>query len=608
MPPPTPSTRSAPGAQGDPSFSQAHLSAERLEAVQVRRRRAQQLLEGKPKTRATYEAALRDYEWFCKERKLPMEAFPITADKVTLFMDQELERPHKSSDGKSTIPGTKLGRSAISNIISGLEHFRLEMADLWPAGNETRLSLRSNASIKVIEDTVKKGTAGRTETAQALKAIGGTSTGLTRDEIADCATWAFEEGVTRNRTAQLIRDRAMFLGAASLAFRGDSIRTLEWSDMFVREEVLPGRGEQQRLKLLAVRSDNSKVNAEGRVDEFGMARARDVRRCAVSALAFHSLFVFQLLDKVVPDFAPKFGDDKYGQWGRRDWWGLKMFPAEGDHEAMSYSTHRRRFRKMFDANGIMSDKVTHALRPAAAQIARTNGASADEMKAQGGWRTEGSYRACYDRTIPLGAVVALAGFDGRSLESYFVSRSQVDPPQELQKRLFPWVEQELASLQTRYTSNSMTADFALRDFLHTLIWFRTIILQDAAFLINETSAAWLWANEPIFSDPAFTAFAASIMAESANLDNIAEKQLGEMPEKLAGGVKAMMKEQVAESARQHNELLEVIHRQSEAISQLQGMMRVFMPSTTQTTLSSSTSTLSIQQTQSGAICEYHTTT
>jgi hypothetical protein len=43
---------------------------------------------------------------------------------------------------------------------------------------------------------------------------------------------------------------------------------------------------------------------------------------------------------------------------------------------------------------------------------------------QGGW-SRGVFRSVYQRELPVSAMMALAGFDGRRPETYFVARSAV---------------------------------------------------------------------------------------------------------------------------------------------------------------------------------------
>lgn len=51
------------------------------------------------------------------------------------------------------------------------------------------------------------------------------------------------------RTVESLRDRAMLLVSTNMAFRGASMREMEWSDVFVSEECIPSRGEENPVKV-----------------------------------------------------------------------------------------------------------------------------------------------------------------------------------------------------------------------------------------------------------------------------------------------------------------------------------------------------------------------
>ena len=76
-------------------------------------------------------------------------------------------------------------------------------------------------------------------------------------------------------------------------------------------------------------------------------------------------------------------------------------------------------------NDINITKVTHAGRPYTAKTSRENGACVNDVKALGGWSEGGSYRPCYDRALPVGALLGAAMFNGNRQDSYFVPRSHL---------------------------------------------------------------------------------------------------------------------------------------------------------------------------------------
>lgn len=95
---------------------------------------------------------------------------------------------------------------------------------------------------------------------------------------------------------------------------------------------------------------------------------------------------------------------------------------------MDSPDHRDRVTKMHEANDISITKVTHATRPFAAQTARENGASVSSTKALGGWSEGGVYRNCYDRALPLEAMLGAAMFNARKPENHCLLRECLGMP------------------------------------------------------------------------------------------------------------------------------------------------------------------------------------
>lgn len=65
--------------------------------------------------------------------------------------------------------------------------------------------------------------------------------------------------------------------------------------------------------------------------------------------------------------------------------------------------------------------------------ARQNHATVSGVKALRGWEDGSAYKACYDRSLPLDAMVGVAGVDARNLEKYFISR-------DILGKLFVWAQ------------------------------------------------------------------------------------------------------------------------------------------------------------------------
>lgn len=80
---------------------------------------------------------------------------------------------------------------------------------------------------------------------------------------------------------------------------------------------------------------------------------------------------------------------------------------------------------MHEKNQVSISKVTHGARTFAASTARSHGATTTGTKAMGGWSENGAFRPCYDRALPLDALLGAAMFNGRKPETYFVARDKL---------------------------------------------------------------------------------------------------------------------------------------------------------------------------------------
>jgi Centromere DNA-binding protein complex CBF3 subunit, domain 2 len=201
-------------------------------------------------------------------------------------------------------------------------------------------------------------------------------------------------------------------------------------------------------QVFAALADNAKHNQTGRVDEHGALRHRQPELCGVGALAMLFFAHFHILCSPVPDFAPGFEEPNAGQYGVREWYQYHVFyPTRGSPvKEMTYASkrftfwslsflflnlpfshfdfqdHLDRVQSIHKAAGVKLSKATHATRAYTAMTARVHGASVDGTKALGGWSDSGSFRPCYDRTLPVDALLGAATFDARKPESYILPR------------------------------------------------------------------------------------------------------------------------------------------------------------------------------------------
>ncbi len=188
--------------------------------------------------------------------------------------------------------------------------------------------------------------------------------------------------------------------------------------------------------------------------------------------------------------------------------------------------HYNRIHLLHIKNDISITKATHAARHFAAQTARAHGASVTGTKALGRWSETDAMTNCYDRQIPIDALLGASMFNSRRPEEHFLAREllgmlmvslllsgdanvvgPLEPPAELISQIFPWVEAEHAALEEReHRLGRPAQDIALRQFLHLLVWLRRVLLQDVAMLFSQKPACPVF-QFPLFHSTSFRSFA-----------------------------------------------------------------------------------------------------
>nr|GAT42467.1 predicted protein [Mycena chlorophos] len=514
-------------------------------------------------TAATYRRHYKAYlAWFPADQALfaaanpnhaVLSALPITPAKVTVFLEHEMTRPQKRTNNGVESTST-CGVSHIKQVISALERYRFESQHLHKDIPDWDKPLRTDSRIKGIEKNAAHKEVERIQMAHTLKAAGthaDTFTILQHRQLSS----SFFSHKGRHNIYLAMRDRCMHLTQASVAFRGDSSRSLLWSDLYHCEIPVPSKGLDAKIHALALLADQAKHNQTGRVDEHGAIRHRLVELCPINGFAFLFYAYFHIYDAPVPGFIPDFDDARYGDYGHREWYDLYTFSTSKDCKTeMSYANHRARVKRSFKANDIEITKVTHAGRGFTAKTAREHGASSEEVKALGGWNDSGSYRPCYDRALPLEALLGAAMFDSKSPQSHFIARETLEPPQSVVNAIFPWAESSLEELAERVASNSRARDIALHQFLHLLIWLRSVLVQDAALLYT------MFPDSPIFGYPPFNSaefrtFAALSVEHLEKAEREVALALQNLPQHLAHTFNASMSQVFLEQHRLR-ELLE----------------------------------------------------
>ncbi|OWZ01331.1 LOW QUALITY PROTEIN: hypothetical protein PHMEG_00027304 [Phytophthora megakarya] len=94
---------------------------------------------------------------------------------------------------------------------------------------------------------------------------------------------------------------------------------------------------------------------------------------------------------------------------------------------------------------------------------------------------------CYLTSLPREAMRTLAGFEP-ARGSFYIARASLDPPELVQKQIFPLVEEWKLKLD----QGSCEQTIAAGGFLDLLQYLRTVILQDAVSMIDAFPGHPLW--------------------------------------------------------------------------------------------------------------------
>ncbi|KAJ7034210.1 hypothetical protein C8F04DRAFT_1234451 [Mycena alexandri] len=314
-----------------------------LDALEAQTQSLRQALLAKNQERkatgATYGRHFKGYKtWFAADQArlaanepgyVAIPPLPITPAKVVLFLNYEMTRPQKRklSDGSEST--STCGHEHAKQVVSALEQYRSNHAHEYRGIPEAQVNLRSDSRIRLLESSFKASEPERIKKAHALKAVGTRADTYDDSQLTNLATTGLK---TRGPTAiwRAMRDRAMLLTSTSTAFRGDSSRSLLWSDMYCCDVPINAKGRGEKIRALTLIADSSKVNTTGRVDEHGAFRHLCVELCPIGALALLFFAHFHIINSPVPNFTIDFDNPEYGQYGRREWYELFTFSTSKD--------------------------------------------------------------------------------------------------------------------------------------------------------------------------------------------------------------------------------------------------------------------------------------
>lgn len=296
--------------------------------------------------------------------------------------------------------------------------------------------------------------------------------------------------------------RSIFLVSHHCLLRGSTARAFELADMFTLE-LDSGLSKCHALVFL---TKKGKTNQFGKLQHVGCLRNKDVQICPVGAVAFHLFQRFHVSKEPMPDFSTS-----------EAWFLTKLFPGRCKNGEISYTTHAQAYVNAFNALGLFYTKSTHINRDQGVKFLEGKGVSESQTKKHGNWSTD-TCDGVYANSLALRAMHVLSGHSKNA--PYFVERTHKEPPQALLDLVFPDTQDWLDRVKS---GNGAQQTLAAAGFLELLLWLKTVILQDACFLMDVIESK-LW-QQPIFRSAEFLQFKEQMHASLAETSALSDDRL-----------------------------------------------------------------------------------
>src|SRR6266498_503543 len=134
-------------------------------------------------------------------------------------------------------------------------------------------------------------------------------------------------------------------------------------------------------------------------------------------------------------------------YSTKEWYNFYILFERNPSTILAYEQHREAVMKINRACNIVSTKITHRERKDAARFLRRAGVERDEIRSHGRWAEDVLGEAYLADDISFSSAFALAEFEQN--EKYMIPREACAPSEDIQKRIFPWLDECLAASYER---------------------------------------------------------------------------------------------------------------------------------------------------------------
>jgi hypothetical protein len=291
--------------------------------------------------------------------------------------------------------------------------------------------------------------------------------------------------------------------------RGESVYKCELSDLFgvnTHKKDVDPHACYVLMMSIATGKTNGYIKLYGRV-----ARHKDAKLCAVGALGFYLLYRFEKTKEF--ESPPDFSDNN--SWFD---WKLLCDMQRGEDNAYSKAIkdtcYAKTIREACRQLQISTCHFLHIGRVLGHHAGEENDDSQEDLRILGNWdpSTQDKY---YSKQMPMKIIKSRAGFV-KADHYHFNPRTAVMPPANLQKMIFPWIEEAKDQLLQKDPLGQRRTALA---FLSLMEQLRVVILQDAAVLMDDQNrfSHQLFVQLDVFSSVAFQNFRREMRDSLPNL-------------------------------------------------------------------------------------------
>lgn len=298
----------------------------------------------------------------------------------------------------------------------------------------------------------------------------------------------------------------MFLYSTNGILRCESIYQAELSDCFIVKHK--AQKDMHPWDVLVMNIWRGKTNYYKSL--YGRAmRHFDVRLCPIGAFGFYLLARFDETEEFSDAAATRLGDEAPDFTQNSTWFKYKLLVngervslSEDKTEEINNDAYSKDIKKILKKKNIPEDHCAHLGRILGATTLQIKEVEDEGIRQIGNWQTTVRDLA-YSTKLPLATMRKAAAYDlcGGAV---FCPREQPQPEEELQRQIFPFLENAFDNVErARENAVEKSAGYLSTaiGFLSCLKRLRAIILQDAAamMILHESERAM----HPLFAKPVF---------------------------------------------------------------------------------------------------------